>query len=333
MSGKKAVVFHQGALGDFLLAAAAVDQLVTTGGFTRVDFWSKPEHVSLLAEKSYLGRCLPCDSPLVAALLQETLWRRARLPDFLVEAESVFIFGQSGSRVMAERLKELLSADVNWIQSFPPVEEARGEEHVSDFLRRQFAALSLPIVGSPLSLSPPEVEKRGAEELLRRLGIDSKPIILHPGSGGRRKVWPLANWWGLIGRIRRESSSPVLLSVGPADEYLLEFSTRVRESGLPVVSGLSVLSLSALLSLCALYIGSDSGVSHLAAAMGIPTFALFGPTDSRVWAPRGRRAIALQRQWNEEEVLEWPPSQRSGGEVDRIMAVIREQLPLAAHGV
>ncbi|MGC8491687.1 MAG: glycosyltransferase family 9 protein [Syntrophobacteraceae bacterium] len=321
MSGKKAVVFHQGALGDFLLAAAAIDELAAIGGFTRVDFWSKPEHVSLLAEKSYLGRCLPCESPLVSALLHDTLRRTARLPDFLVEAESIFIFGQSGSRVMAGRLKELLSTDVNWIQSFPLAEEAR-REHVSDFLRRQFTALSQPIAGRPLALLPPEAEKRGAEELLRQLGIHSKPIILHPGSGGRRKVWPLAKWWGLIDRIRRENSSPVLLSVGPADEYLLEFSTRVRESGIPVVNGLSVLNLSALLSLCSLYIGSDSGVSHLAAAMGIPTLALFGPTDSRVWAPRGRHAIALQRQWKEEEVMEWSPVQRPDFEDDHIMSII-----------
>lgn len=321
MGWKKAVVFHQGALGDFLLAAAAVDELVKIADFARVDFWSKPGHVSLLAEKSYLGRCLPCDSPLVSALLHDTSWRKARLPDFLVEADSVFIFGQSGSRVMAGRLKELLSADVNWIQSFPAAEESR-EEHVSDFLRNQFAALSLPIAGSPLALSPPMVEKRGAEELLRQLGIDSKPIILHPGSGGRRKVWPLANWWGLIERIRREISSPVLLSVGPADECLLEFSTGVRKSGIPVVSGLSVLRLSALLSLCSLYIGSDSGVSHLAAAVGVPALALFGPTDPRVWAPRGKLAITLQRQWKEEEVMQWSPLQRPDFEDDQIMSII-----------
>ena len=107
MGGKKAVVFHQGALGDFLLAAAAVDELVTIAGFTRVDFWSKPEHVSLLAEKSYLGRCLPCDSPLVSALLHDSLWREARLPDFLVEAEmlvSVIAHFLSSTKVPSLRM-------------------------------------------------------------------------------------------------------------------------------------------------------------------------------------------------------------------------------------
>ena len=247
MPGKKAVIFHQGALGDFIIAASAVDELAKTGGFTRIDFWSRPEHVSLLAEKSYLGECLSCDSTLASALLHDSLWRTTVLPDFLLEADHLFVFGQSGSRVMAGRLKERLSADVSWIKSFPLAEDPR--EHVSNFIRRQFEDLALPIAGNPLALLPPLSEKRAAEGLLGELGIGSKPIFLHPGSGGRRKVWPLANWWGLIDRVRRELSSQVLLSVGPADEYMFEFSNAVRKAGTPVVSGLTPLRLSALLSL------------------------------------------------------------------------------------
>ena len=304
----RAVVFHQGALGDFLMAASAIDELAGTSAWERIDFWSKPEHVSLLTAKSYLGECHSSEGPLISCLLHDSLWQTAALPDFLLEADQVFIFGQTGSRVMAQRLSARLSAKVNWVQSFPAANDTH--THVSRFLRRQLNDLGWPIGGKPLTLSPPISEKQAARDLLRELGIYSKPVFIHPGSGGRSKVWPLGNWHGLLDWIRRELSSQSLLSIGPADDYMDEFSGAMREAGVPIVSGLPLLRLCALLSLCRLCIGSDSGVSHLAAAAGIPVITVFGPTDPRVWAPQGRNAVAVRRKWKEADNFTWAPSEK-----------------------
>jgi hypothetical protein len=305
----RAVVFHQGALGDFLIAAGAIEELARAfGRGARVDFWSKPEHVSLLDEKTFRGECRSLDGALIACLLQDSLWRAAALPDFLIEANQVFIFGQNGSRIMAERLSRRLSANVSFIQSFP----AAGDPgvHVSHFLRRQLNDLGWPIAGNPLYLSAPASEKLAAMDFLHRVGIFSQPIFIHPGSGGRGKVWPLLNWHGLLDWIRSKTVFQAILSIGPADDYMDEFSGTMREAGVPIVSGLTPVRLSALLSLCGMYIGSDSGVSHLAAAVGIPAIAVFGPTAPRVWAPRGRNAVVVKRSWREEDVFSWAPSDR-----------------------
>ncbi len=304
----RAVVFHQGALGDFLMAASAIDELARTCAWARIDFWSKPEHVSLLTGKSYLGECHSLEGALISCLLHDSLWRTATLPDFLLEADRLFIFGQTGSRLMAERLSTRLSAKVNWVQSFPGANDTR--THVSRFLRRQLNGLGWPIGGKPLTLSPPVSEKQAARDLLRELGIYSRPVFIHPGSGGRRKVWPLNNWVGLLDWVRRELSFQALLSIGPADDYMDEFSRAMREAGVPIVGGLPLLRLSAMLSLCGLYVGSDSGVSHLAAAAGIPTIAVFGPTDPRAWAPQGRNAVAVSRKWKQTDDSTWTPSEK-----------------------
>lgn len=298
------VVFHQGALGDFLMAASAVEELAEVLNGVRIDFWSKPEHAALLGAKSYVGDCHNPDGTLVACLLQDSLWETVPLPDFLLKADRVLIFGQAGSRVMAERLARRLSADVSWIQSFPA---AGGDTHVSRFLQRQLNDLGYSIGGKPIRLLPDPEEKQAAEELLDRLGIVLPPVLVHPGSGGRRKVWPLGNWHALIEWMRSELSLQVLLSVGPADEYLDEFAGVTGESGVPILSGLAAAKLSALLSLCGLYIGSDSGVSHLAAAVGVPAIAVFGPTDPRVWAPRGLNTVAVKRRWEDSEAFAWTP--------------------------
>jgi ADP-heptose:LPS heptosyltransferase len=319
---RRAVVFHQGALGDFLMAVSVIDELARTSAWARIDFWSKPEHVSLLTGKSYLGECHSPEGALISRLLHDSLWRTATLPDFLIEADDLFIFGQAGSRLMAERLSARLSAKVNWVQSFPAANDAH--THISRFLRRQLNGLGWPVSGEPLALSPPVSEKQAAREFLHKLGIYSKPVFIHPGSGGRRKVWPLTNWHALLDWIRRTSSFQALLSVGPADDYMDEFTGAMREAGVPIVSGLTLLRLSALLSLCGIYIGSDSGVSHLAAAAGIPTIAVFGPTDPRVWAPQGRNAVAVRRKWKEADDFTWAPSKKPDFQDKEIAGLVKK---------
>jgi len=304
------------------MAASAIDELAGYPAGVRVDFWSKPEHVSLLTGKSYLGECYSSDGALGAELLQDSLWRTTDLPDFLIEADHVFVFGQAGSLIMAERLSARLSANVRWIQSFPAAKDTR--THVSKFLSRQFNALGWPIAGKIFHLSPPVSEQQAARDFLLGLGICSRPICIHPGSGGAHKVWPLRNWHGLFHWIRRESSFQAFLSIGPADERIDEFSGAMREAGIPIVSGLSPLRLSALLSLCSLFVGSDSGVSHLAAAVGIPTLAVFGPSDPRVWAPRGRNVLALRRDWKEGDVFKWAPSEKPEFQDEEIAGILTQ---------
>jgi ADP-heptose:LPS heptosyltransferase len=312
----RVVVFHNGALGDFLLAASAIEELAEASTGACVDFWSKREHVALLAAKNYVGHCHYPDDALVACLLQDSLWQTVALPDFLVQAHKVFIFGQGGSRVVAERLGKRLSANVSWIQSFPAADNT--DAHVSRFLQKQLAELGYSICGKPIRLLPDPDEKGAVEALLAGLGAFSPPILVHPGSGGRRKIWPIGNWYALIEWMRSELPCQVLLSMGPADGYLSEFARAMREAGVPVISGLSAVRLCSLLSLCGLYIGSDSGVSHLAAATGIPAIAVFGPTDPRVWGPRGSNAVAVRRRWEDSEDAAWtpqdqnPPRTRSG---------------------
>ncbi len=183
---------------------------------------------------------------------------------------------------------------------------------------------------SPLLCRLLFLKNRPQVDLLRGLGIYSKPIFIHPGSGGRRKVWPLRNWHGLLDWIRGELSFQALLSIGPADEYMDEFSGAMREAGVPIVSGLSPLRLSALLSLCGLYIGSDSGVSHLAAAVGIPAITVFGPTDPRVWAPQGANAVAVRRKWKEADVFTLAPSEKPDFQDKEIAGLVKRFLQAPA---
>jgi lipopolysaccharide heptosyltransferase III len=92
-------------------------------------------------------------------------------------------------------------------------------------------------------------------------------VAIHPFSGSPRKNWPLERYRELAGRLEW----PV--------EWCAELDGAVRIDNL--------YELGCWLATARMYIGNDSGITHLAAAVGVPVVAIFGPTDPAVWAPRG----------------------------------------------
>ncbi len=128
--------------------------------------------------------------------------------------------------------------------------------------------------------------------------IEKKPIIaLHPGSGSLKKNWPVENWISL---------GIDLASAFPEREFALVTGEAEAERGLTrkVVEGwkavsfhhwdqLPLVELVSKLSSCQSFVGHDSGISHLAAACGLPCLLFFGPTDPAVWAPRGAEVQVL----------------------------------------
>ena len=78
------------------------------------------------------------------------------------------------------------------------------------------------------------------------------------------------------------------MPLGPADEEVTqEYFSLIDSDAISTFNNLPLNQLAAVLKKCSLYLGSDSGITHLAAAVGTPVVALFGPTDPRVWSPRG----------------------------------------------
>jgi heptosyltransferase-2 len=119
------------------------------------------------------------------------------------------------------------------------------------------------------------------------------PVALHPGSGSERKNWPEARWPELMERLLREGRE-LLLVGGEAEGDRLQ-RLRAQFPGAPVQEAFRcpLVELAVRLPRCALLVGHDSGISHLAAAVGIPVLALWGETLEAVWRPRGERVQLL----------------------------------------
>lgn len=131
--------------------------------------------------------------------------------------------------------------------------------------------------------------------------IADRPVVIAPGSGGRAKRWPMARWLEVAAAL---GDVPVRWVAGP-DEAEERWTVPVE---VPDLRGLCRLAASA-----GAWLGPDSGPTHLAAAVGAPTVAIFGPTDPRTWAPPRARVLAWAA--DPREVAEIAVSLRSGGAV------------------
>lgn len=104
-------------------------------------------------------------------------------------------------------------------------------------------------------------------------------IALHPGSGSRRKNWPIDRWLELAHWLRRATDQHPVFILGEVERTL------AMPAGFAQWRELPLLDLATRLSACRLFIGHDSGISHLAAACCRRGLLLFGPTNQRIWAP------------------------------------------------
>lgn len=149
-----------------------------------------------------------------------------------------------------------------------------------------------------LYLSPDE--ESAAERILRESagsdGASKKLIMIQPGARYPLKVWPGERFAELADRLARAMPCRILLG-GDAREREAAEAVQMRTQCRPtVVAGrLSLLEFGALLKRCDLFIGNDGGAMHMAAAVGTPVVALFGPTYPERWGPRGAPSEILYK--------------------------------------
>jgi len=120
-------------------------------------------------------------------------------------------------------------------------------------------------------------------------GLEGERLVaMHPGSGSSHKNWAVEKF-GAVGRwLIDEMAAQLLVIQGEADETAVGQLVRLlAPRPLRVVRGLKLTELAAVLERCSLFVGNDSGISHLAAAVKTPTVALFGPVSVPIWEPVG----------------------------------------------
>ncbi|MEP6801003.1 MAG: lipopolysaccharide heptosyltransferase II [Acidobacteriota bacterium] len=153
-----------------------------------------------------------------------------------------------------------------------------------------------PDLGSP-ALVPPDAATALANAALSEAGLAGEAaVFLAPGAAfSWTKRWPPA-LWGRLAALLRDSEIPAAIVIGPGEEAIA--AEAVLSAGFPVPvlgADLDPLALASLLGRARVVVANDSGPMHLAAAVGTPVVALFGPTDPGRTGPSGSSARVLDR--------------------------------------
>jgi heptosyltransferase-3 len=146
----------------------------------------------------------------------------------------------------------------------------------------------------PARIPVPEEARLEAREWLERRRRDpERPLLaMHPGASGEAKRWPAERLRSVAARL--EPSGDVLIIEGPAESGLAtRLADRLPPESCVIAASVPLRLLAAILSSCDAYLGNDSGISHLAAGLGLRSIVIFGPTPPEQWSPLGTSVVVL----------------------------------------
>lgn len=283
------LVIRGGAIGDFILTLPAIRLLRENFPETHLEILGYEHIVALAHRRFYADAIRSIEYSAMAGFFVPNSVLAPDLAAYFASFQQVvsYLFDPDGffeSNLRRAGVKNLLPAYVKIDDS----------QHAARQLARPLERLALFLEDHTARVHPSEEDRTVARQFL---GPSTRPLVaLHPGSGSPRKNWPVENWAALAAWLAAHPSCPRLVIVGgEADAAPL---ARLREvlhtTDTLFACNLPLPHLAAVLEGCRLFLGHDSGIAHLAAAVGAPCVLLFGPTDPAVWAPENAGVQVLE---------------------------------------
>jgi ADP-heptose:LPS heptosyltransferase len=291
------LVIHQGALGDFILGLPALKSLRKNLPRARMTIMGYPRIIELADQRFYADEIFSIDQREMATFFVRGRPLDPSLSRLFDQFNLIVLFGKDEEGILVENLRRVSHGLILHIIPFPPSDEA---VHLTDHLLRQFSWRGFPISESNPRLHLKKSDQDRGKDFWGSHGVTleekTKVIILHPGSGSKKKVWPQDRFLNLAQLLQNRLGSKILIVFGPAEGSEVEKVFKGMNPRIFIqAKGLSLKELASVMEGCRLFIGNDSGISHMASALGIPTIAIFGPTDPRVWSPRGEKVWVVRK--------------------------------------
>jgi ADP-heptose:LPS heptosyltransferase len=277
------LVLAPGALGDLMCLMSALEAISRRHSGASIELMSRFELARLVAGRTVVARAHSIDARELGALFSDETPLDPGARRFFADFDRIYSFFAWGNPSFRTRLAAATDADVSF-HPFRPDDDA----HISVAYLHAIDATASPI-DSRVEPTPDDLASAG--RALAESNIESPHlVVIFPGSGNPAKNWPAEKFAALASTLSKRASVAVI--IGPAESSLEPI---FRECGVSVLKDLDLPTVAAIARLAAAFVGNDSGVSHLAAAVGTPGLAIFGPTDPARWRPLGSRIDVLRR--------------------------------------
>jgi len=279
------LIIRGGAIGDFILTLPALKALRDDQPQGHIEILGY-KHIAVLAEKRFYAQAV---HSIEYGPLAKFFARNSELPtqlaDYFATFDLIVSYLYDPDRIFETNLRRC--GVENLICG--PARIVKNAGHAARQLAQPIEELGIPVTDFAERIFPSIEDREFARQFLASV---PQPIIaIHPGSGSHEKNWPLENWIGFFSRRSRFTDFERLVVIsGEADEAQTERLQREwTDQNVCFAKNLPLPHLAAVLER-SIFIGHDSGISHLAAATGANCILLFGPTDPDVWAPKNENA-------------------------------------------
>jgi ADP-heptose:LPS heptosyltransferase len=272
------LIIHQGALGDVVLAFAAI--IALRRQFDRIDILCQGQIGKLAVNLGLADKDYPLEAAYFATLFSDAV--DAKIKAIIGSYDRIVIF--SFSAELESTINQMTDTPCLRIPTRPP---ARDRIYVAEFLLQQLIAGRL-------------IEAAGANKLVSDWqqqhtlkavqSIDTLKIIIHPGTGSVRKRWPPDRFLELAQVLEERGLQPQFVC-GPAE---FDLDAVIKNQNRKVHRFSELTDLVVWFESAGAYIGNDSGISQLAVFLGIPSVVIFGPADPKRWTPPGHRVQVVR---------------------------------------
>ncbi len=274
MSPRKTLVIRGGALGDFVLTLPALAALRRHFPGRPLEILGYPPIASLALAGSLADRVCAIESPALAGLFSRGGSWPASVADYFAQFDLIVSYLYDPEGIFQHNATR--AAGARFIAGPHRPDEA-SDLHAAEVLLRP-----LELLGIRNADPRPRLALPGAGE-----SLEGSWLAMHPGSGSEQKNWPEAKWAELLKNLAARTRWNFLVIGGEAEgERCRRLSGLFPPGRARLAQDLPLVELAQKMRSCAAFIGHDSGITHLAAALDLPGLVLWGPTSAAVWRPR-----------------------------------------------
>src|SRR5213596_479894 len=293
------LVIRGGAIGDFILTLPALKALREARPRTHIEILGY-KHIAVLSENRFYAQAArSIEYGPLSSFFAKNSELPADLANYFASFDLIISYLYDPDRIFENNLRRCGVENL----LCGPAKIVETGVHAARQLALPIEQLGIGVGDLTEKVFPSIDDRQFAKEFLQFL---QQPILaIHPGSGSTEKNWPLENWIALFSRNggvpltedkRGEVGNALSLVVisGEADKTEVRVLEREwKNRGIHFAKALPLPHLAAVLER-SIFIGHDSGISHLAAAAGANCVLLFGPTDTDVWAPRNKNVQVIR---------------------------------------
>ena len=284
------LVIRGGAIGDFILTLPAIAALRRQFPQAHLEVLGYPHIAQLAVAGGLADRVQPIEARGLAGFFARGGTLEPDLMDYFSEFDLIISYLYDPDEIFKTNVIRCLVKQFI-VGPHRPVEA--DQIHATKVYLKPLERLAI-FDADPVPRLSPNSQPLGAAKRSKD-GSTLNQLVLHPGSGSEKKNWPETKWAGLIQQIAATTNWNLLLVGGEAEGERLQRLAGVMPSArCSIAQSLPLAELAQRIQSATAFVGHDSGITHLAAAVGLPCVVLWADTLEEVWRPQGERLVILK---------------------------------------